>query len=107
MNYNESELRELLNKATVDCYDEHEEFWGFYTMLDDCLPFPFYAKVVGEAVTVIGLESENSSMFGGVHASVLREENTYVVSLTSLKVDSANVEAEKWLAAYSYWTSLG
>ena len=107
MTFNESELRELLNEAIVDCYGDDEKFWGLYTMIDESLPFPFPAMVVGEAVSVIGLAGEQSNLFGGIHARVLRDDKEYVVSLTSLNVDTTNAEAAKWLAVHGYWVNLG
>jgi hypothetical protein len=33
----ETRLHVLIEQATVDCYGEHEEFWGFLSMLEDAL----------------------------------------------------------------------
>jgi len=37
---NEERLRELVAEATIDCYDEEEQFWGMLTALGDELDFP-------------------------------------------------------------------
>ncbi len=107
MTFDKSELRELLEEATVDCYDEYEQFWGLYTMIDESLPFPFLATVVGKNVSVLGLDGEHSGLFGGIHARVRRGDKEYVASLTSLNVENANAKVAKWLAVYGYWASLG
>ena len=107
MTFDKSELRELLEEATVDCYDEDEQFMSLYTVMDESLPFPFPATVVGEAVSVLDLDGKHSSLFGGIHARVRRGDKEYVASLTSLNVGTANAEVAKWLAVYGYWVSLG
>jgi len=107
MTFDKSELQELLEEATVDCYDEDEQFWGLFTVMDESLPFPFPATVVGEAVSVLDLDGKHSSMFGGIHARVRRGDKEYTASLTSLNAEKASAEVAKWLAVYGYWASLG
>ena len=48
-------LQKLIERATVDCYDEYEQRAGFCATLDDNLGFPFEANVVGEKVKVTGI----------------------------------------------------
>ncbi len=57
----EDRLQELLAEATVDCYDEEEEFWGIWTMLEEELHFPLSASLIGEPVELIGLDGNASS----------------------------------------------
>ena len=52
----EKRLEALLEQATVDCYDEEEEFSGVLCTLDDNLSFPLQAETMGEPVEVIGLD---------------------------------------------------
>ncbi len=40
----DEELEELIEEATVDCYDESECLSGFAVMIEDNLEFPFVAK---------------------------------------------------------------
>jgi hypothetical protein len=46
---------ELIEEATVDCYNEDEEHSGLLTMVQDNVVCPFRAKVIGEDVTVVDL----------------------------------------------------
>jgi hypothetical protein len=45
-------LDRLIEEATVDAYDESEQAIGFLTMMQDNMPCPFPARVVGELVEV-------------------------------------------------------
>lgn len=45
-------LDELVEEATVDCYNESEQATGLYTMLEDNLALPFATTVLGIPVTV-------------------------------------------------------
>ena len=45
-------LDELIAEATVDCYNESEEFTGIFTMLEENLVVPFATKLLGVEVKV-------------------------------------------------------
>ena len=57
----EKRLEALLEQATVDCYDEEEEFSGVLCTLDDNLSFPLQAEAMGEQVEVIGLDEQRAA----------------------------------------------
>ncbi|EKE14812.1 MAG: hypothetical protein ACD_12C00286G0002, partial [uncultured bacterium] len=44
---NNKQLDNLIEEATVDCYDEYECLAGFSSYLGDKLLFPFSAQIVG------------------------------------------------------------
>jgi hypothetical protein len=99
-------LDELLEQATVDCYDEEEEFTGVLNTLDDNLSFPLQAEAMGEQVEVIGLDSRRSSLRKGIVARVRKGGREYSVGLADLHfVDPDPVSAE-WLAMYRYWAGM-
>lgn len=52
-------LEELIEEATIDCYNDYECICGFYNSIADNLQFPFPAKIVGEEVQVINLDQED------------------------------------------------
>jgi len=100
---NEDRLNALLEEATVDCYDEEEEFTGILVTLDERLNFPLQARALGEPVEVIGLDEARSGLRRGIMARVRKGEREYPVALAELEfVDPDSVSAE-WLAAYRYW----
>ncbi len=100
---NEERLRELVAEATIDCYDEEEEFWGMITALGDELGFPITASLIGERVELIGIDSKASSSHRGIVARVRYKNQEYSVSLADLQISDANSHNIAWLAAYHYW----
>ena len=55
-------LQSLIEEATVDCYDEHEEHMGMLTMIEENVVCPFKAKVIGEVVEVVDLRYRKSGV---------------------------------------------
>ena len=51
----EKTLEALLDEAMVDAYGDDEQFMGVVVTLEDNLPFPFKAELVGTTVTAIGV----------------------------------------------------
>ena len=45
-------LAEMIEEATVDCYNESELITGWFTMIENNLTVPFATKILGVAVTV-------------------------------------------------------
>jgi len=45
-------LDELVEEATVDCYNEEEHLTGLLTMIQDHLAVPFETESLGVTVTV-------------------------------------------------------
>ena len=54
--FNMRRYEELIDKATVDCYDEEEQHSGLLTMIGEEVVFPFSAKVMGDIIQVTGLK---------------------------------------------------
>jgi hypothetical protein len=47
-----AELDELIEQATVDCYNDSEQITGLFTMIEEHLALPFQTTVLGTTVTV-------------------------------------------------------
>ena len=98
---NTKELKRMIEEATVDCYDEEEEFMGILYALADNLSFPFKAKALGETVEVIGIDDTNSSLGRGVIAKVRERGKEYTIGLAELEpIDDENAI---WFEMYHYW----
>ena len=41
MEYSDDELDELIQEATVDCYNDSEQATGLFTMVEENVGFPF------------------------------------------------------------------
>ena len=92
-----AELDEVLADATVDCYNEDEEFSGVLTTLEDNLPFPFEAKV-----QVVGIDERRSEPGRGIIAKVRKGKKEYGAALSELETPE-NFEGRKWLEMFEYW----
>ncbi len=95
-------LDKLLEEATVDCYDDEEQFSGVVFTLDSNLPFPFKAQVLGEPVEVIGLDERRSELRRGVIALVRKGGKEYRVALSEVQVPE-NFQGLKWLEMYEFY----
>ncbi len=98
----EKHLQKMLADAVIDCYGEDEEFSGVLTTLEDNLPFPFEARVIGETVQVIGIDGERSDLRRGIIARVRKGSKEYSVALSELELPQ-NFKGLKWMEMYEYW----
>jgi len=55
-----AELDELIEQATVDCYNDSEQVTGLFTLLEEHLETPFHTTVLGVSVTVTGVDVTTS-----------------------------------------------
>ena len=99
----ETRIRELLDEATVDCYNEDEEFMGVLVSLQDNLSFPMRATLAGAPVEVQGIDDQRSSLHRGIVAEIEREGQVYYVSLADLEFVKPDEMSAEWLAMYRWW----
>lgn len=99
----EERLRELLEEATVDCYNEDEEFYGVYVTLDENVAWPLPARLAGMPVEVLGLSESASSTRRGIVARIRRDGKEYTASLTDLTFGAMDESSAEWLAMYRWW----
>lgn len=53
-------LTELIEEATVDCYDEEEQATGSYTTIGENLALPFKTPVPGITADVVGIDMDDT-----------------------------------------------
>jgi len=94
-------IRRLVGEAVVDAYDDTEQETGFLTMMEDSLPFPFKALVVGEEVDVTGVDFGPGGR--GVEALCERNGKTYRVGVLALEWSGRPPSGAEWLEAYAAW----
>ena len=99
----EERLQALIDEATIDCYDEEEQFWGMLAVLDSELNFPLAGTLIGEQLALIGTDGNASSSHRGIVARVLYKDQVYSVSLADLQITGADSRSAEWVAAYRYW----
>jgi hypothetical protein len=93
-------LDELIEEATVDCYDEEEQAGGFCTMIDENLALPFATRIFGVAVSVVAIEQADD---GGLKAVCERGGERQLIGLTDLPLPSPPPAGAEWIAAYRRW----
>ena len=98
-----SRIQALLEEATVDCYDDEEEFWGVFYALEEHLNFPLRAEALGDVVEVVGLDEERSGQRRGILACVRKGEREYPLALAELEFRDLDPVSAEWLEVYRYW----
>lgn len=91
-------LQELIEEATIDCYDEYEQHSGLLTMVQENVACPFKAKVIGEEVAVTDLEWPDEGF--GLKAVCQYKGKTQRVDITSLEWIDPLPEGFEWIEAY-------
>lgn len=99
---NRARLEKLIEEATIDCYDETEEFEGMVVTLTDELQFPVKATALGDPVTVLGIDSK-TSFERGIMATVDKAGTQYAFPLSELDFIDLDESNEEWIAAFNYW----
>jgi Calcium binding len=96
----DARLDELIEEATVDCYNEQEQVTGLFTMLEDNLTVPFQTSVLGISVTVESVElTDNNQIAAICHRDRLRQ----AIPLLDLPLPVPAPEGAEWIAAYRRW----
>ncbi|MBD3183753.1 hypothetical protein GF312_15795 [Candidatus Poribacteria bacterium] len=100
----EKELDEMIEEATVDCYNEDEAFAGILVTIEDNLSFPFKAKALGDDVEVIGIDNIKSSLGRGIVANVKKQGKMFTIGLSELEIEQ-DEENSKWIQMFHHWDS--
>lgn len=94
-------LRQLIEEATVDCYDEWEQATGFLVMMQNHIACPFTARVLGEPVRVV--DFDNGEGRTNIVARCKRQGKTYKIGVLSLEWDGKPPKGAEWIEAYRAW----
>ena len=96
-------LQELLEEATVDCYDEEEAFMGVLITVDESVNWPLPAHLAGMSVEVLELDGSANSIRRGIVARIRRGGKEYSASLADLTFGEMDESSAEWLAMYRWW----
>ena len=94
-------LEELIEEATVDCYDEEEQHTGLLTMIGDEVVFPFEAKVMGDVVQVMAMKWPDHGY--GLQLTCEKNGATYDIDVDSIEWMEPLPEGFEWIEAYLSW----
>jgi hypothetical protein len=93
-------LAEMVEEATVDCYNESEQATGWLTMIEDNLAVPFEAVVLGVAVTVERIDITETDE---IVASCSRGGHKQSIPILDLPLPSRFPDGWEWIEAYRQW----
>jgi hypothetical protein len=96
-----SQLNELIDEATVDCYGDEEERTALLTMIEERVICPFRAKIIGETIEVTGFVWPRSGY--GMFAMCRCKGRAYRVDVNTLEWLEPFPEGFEWIAAYQKW----
>jgi hypothetical protein len=93
-------LREMIEEATVDCYNESELISGWFTMIDANLDVPFETEILGVIVTVKRVELDRSDRIIAVCG---RGRDAQSLAILDLPLPTPPPAGAEWIEAYSSW----
>jgi hypothetical protein len=93
-------LDELIEEATVDCYNESEQISGFYTMLEENLAVPFKTTLLGVEVVVEKLDLTNNDEIVAVCS---RGDKCQRIPILELPLPRRAPAGSEWIDAYRRW----
>lgn len=99
------DLDELIEEIIVDCYGGDEQFWGFRQVLEDEIPFPVDAFVIGEPVSVVVIDYEGDKRRGLMATCRRKDGSEHVVSACDVVIPQG-WKGARYLAAYRKWMDL-
>jgi hypothetical protein len=101
----------------VDCYNESEQFTGWYCRLEEKLKFPFSGLCIatapvsplkrGEQVEVIGMLDDERHEPSEIFVRIRWTGRTMGVPLAQLEGIRLDPEAAQAIADWHYWCSRG
>lgn len=95
----DTELDALVAEAIVDCYDEHEQLSGLFTMIEDNLAVPFGTEVLGVPVVVRKVDLRSSGIVAICHRGRLRQ----AIEILDLPLPDPVPDGAQWIEAYRWW----
>jgi hypothetical protein len=95
-----AELERLVEEATVDCYNESEQVYGLYTMMENDLALPFETEILGVAVVVEQIDLTDRDE---IVAICKRGGKRQRISLLDFPMPSPPPAGAQWIAAYRHW----
>ena len=92
----------LLEEILTDAYGEDEQLWAFRQALEDNVPVPADALVIGLPVEVLGFDYDGNSRSGLTARCQIQDGGEYVVEASEV-LFVAGSQGAKHIAAYRKW----
>lgn len=97
-------LDQLVEEATVDCYNESEQATGLYTMIEENLQLPFDTEVLGMPVSVIAVDITEDDV---IVAVCQRGGQKQKLPILELPLPTQRPAGWEWIDAYRHWARGG
>jgi len=95
-----AELDELIEQATIDCYNESEQGTGLFTMIEEHLALPFETTVLGTAVSVARVDV---TVDDTIIAICQRDGHRQTIPVLDLLIPTPAPDGWEWIEAYGHW----
>jgi hypothetical protein len=92
-----AELDELIEQATVDCYNDSEQVTGLFTLLEEHLDMPFHTSMLGMPITVTGVDVTTNDQ---IIAICRRDGHRQQIPILELPLPSPAPAGWEWVEAY-------
>ncbi|AUX37657.1 MULTISPECIES: hypothetical protein [Sorangium] len=99
-NTSTARLKELVEEATVDAYNEVERRIGFLTMIQEHLGVPFETDVLGAPVQVTGVDFNDADE---IVAICKRGALVQRIPVVDLPLPKSPPEGFEWIEAYRFY----
>lgn len=97
-----AQLDEMIETATVDCYNDSEQVCGLFTMIDETVTVPFATIVLGAPVTVTAIDLAVDDQ---IVAVCTRDTITQRIPLAELPLPDPPSSGAEWIEAYRHWST--
>jgi len=101
----EDDLDKLVQEITTDAYGDHEQLWAFHAALEEGVELPCDAFVIGEPVSVVGLDYDGNERRGLVARCKRGDGSEYAVSAFDI-VLAEQARGGHLFAVYRRWAGL-
>ena len=95
------QLEDMIEEATVDCYNESEQAGGWFTMIEINLRVPFKTQILGIPVAV---ERVDMNRREEIVAVCRRGIHRQTVPILDLPLPSPLPAGAEWVEAYRHWS---
>ena len=100
MTISRKRFNEMVEEATVDCYNDSELTTGWFTMIEDNLAIPFETAVFGVTVTVHKIDLTEADQ---IVARCRRGNMRQAVPIRDLPLPTPPPNGAEWIEAYRRW----
>jgi hypothetical protein len=95
-----AKLKERIEEAVVDAYNEEKQTVGFLTMMQEHLALPFSVDILGVDAVV---EKIDMTRDGRIVAICCRGEVRQKIEILDLPLPTPAPAGTEWIAAYHHW----